>query len=146
MTKQTLRSCAVGALVLLALPAFAADREEIQATIEGAYIEGVHRQRDGELMRSGFHESFTMYVLREGQLALVSRDDWIGRIERWKAEQPDLDYETTWRLTQLDVTGDMAAARVEVDRDGKLTFTDHLSLYRFDDGWKIVAKLFAAHS
>ena len=97
-------------------------------------------------MRSGFHESFTMSVLRDGQLALVSRDDWIERIESWKTEQPVLDYETTWRLTQLDVTGDVAVARVEVDRDGTLQFTDYLSLYRFGDGWKIVAKLFASHS
>ena len=145
MTQQTLRSCALGALALLALPAFAADRDEIHTTIERAYIEGVHRQRDGELMRTGFHESFTMYVLRDGQLALVGRDDWIGRIESWKADEPELAYETTWRLTQLDVTGDTAVARVEVDRDGELTFTDYLSLYRFADGWKIVAKTFASH-
>jgi hypothetical protein len=134
------------ALSLLAVPALADDRDDVQATIERAYIEGVHRQRDGELMRSGFHESFTMYVLRDGQLALVGLDDWIGRIESWQADQPELGYETTWRLTELDVTGDAAVARVEVDRDGKLTFTDYLSLYRFEDGWRIVAKLFASHS
>ncbi len=143
---KPLRLALVGAALLsAAVPLVAAEREEIEATIERAYIEGVHRQRDGELIRSGFHASFTMYMMREGELVLRSRDDWIRRIEGWKAEEPELDYETTWRLTQLDVTGHMAQARVEVDRDGELIYTDQLLLYRFEGGWKIVAKLFASH-
>jgi hypothetical protein len=35
--------------------------------------------------------------------------------------------------------------RLELRRDGKHVFTDHLSLYRFADGWKIVSKTFQAH-
>lgn len=38
-----------------------------------------------------------------------------------------------------------AVARVELWRDGKHTFTDYLSLYRFDDGWKILGKIFQRH-
>jgi len=31
-------------------------------------------------------------------------------------------------------------ARVELFKEGKHLFTDYMSLYRFQEGWKIVAK------
>ena len=39
-----------------------------------------------------------------------------------------------------------AVVRLELYRDGKHTFTDYLSLYRFADGWKIVSKIFHVHA
>ena len=45
----------------------------------------------------------------------------------------------------IDITGSAAVARVELYRDFKHIFTDYLSLYRFDDGWKIVGKIFYQH-
>ena len=35
--------------------------------------------------------------------------------------------------------------KVTWDAKGKQLFTDYLALYRFDDGWKIVAKTFFGH-
>lgn len=49
-------------------------------------------------------------------------------------------------FTQVDVTGDAAVVRLELHRDGKHTFTDYLSLYRFPEGWKIVSKTFQSHA
>ena len=46
----------------------------------------------------------------------------------------------------VDVEGNAAVARVEIYRDGKHTFTDYLSLYKFPDGWKIVGKIFQSHA
>jgi len=33
-----------------------------------------------------------------------------------------------------------------IDRDGLRLYTDYLSLVRFPDGWKIVAKVYMDHS
>ena len=49
------------------------------------------------------------------------------------------------RIVSLDVTGGAAAAKVEMSRDGKLVYTDYLSLLRFSDGWKIAAKVYHSH-
>ncbi|HET8648387.1 MAG TPA: nuclear transport factor 2 family protein [Vicinamibacteria bacterium] len=49
-------------------------------------------------------------------------------------------------FTRIDVTGNAAVAQVQLHRNGKHTFTDFLSLYRFPDGWKIVGKIFHSHN
>lgn len=136
---------ALAVSVLVTPPASAADKTDVEAVVRTAYIEGVHLERSGEKMRSGFHESFKMFVARDGELRQVSLDDWVERIEAWRREEPDPGFETSWRLTSVDATGDVAVARVEILRDGELAFTDYLSLYRFTGGWKIVAKVFEDH-
>lgn len=44
----------------------------------------------------------------------------------------------TCRIVSLDVTEDCAAAKVEISKDGRLVYTDYLTLLKFRDGWKIV--------
>ncbi len=134
------------ALVLVAAPALAAaadDAADVRAVVESAYVRGVHASFDAEAMRKGFHPDFRMYVLRDGALTAVSRDEWIGRLEgraREEARSPRVEAD----FPVVDVTGDTAVVRVELRRDGKHAFTDYLSLYRFADGWRIVAKVFQA--
>jgi len=82
----------------------------------------------------------------DGTMSAVTRDDWAGRIEKAAANPnapklPAVKYE----FTQVDVQGTAAIARVELWRDGVLTFTDYLSLYKFPDGWKIVGKIYFTH-
>ena len=48
-------------------------------------------------------------------------------------------------IPMVDVTGDAAVARVELYKDGKHIYSDYMSLYRFDDGWKIVGKIYHRH-
>ena len=49
------------------------------------------------------------------------------------------------KIASLDITGGSAAAKIELSRDGKMIYTDYLSLLKFDDGWKIAAKVYYAH-
>ena len=121
------------------------ERSEIEAVVRTAYIEGVHLERDAEKMRSGFHESFIMLISRDDQLSSLGRDDWIERIQGWKREEPSLDFVASGEIVDIEVTGDAAVVKVEIHRDGEVVFTDYLSLYRFEDGWKIVAKTFFDH-
>ncbi len=121
------------------------ERSEIEAVVRTAYIEGVHLERDVEKMRSGFHESFIMLISRADELSSLGRDDWIERILGWKRDEPSLDFVASGEIVDVEVTGDAAVVKVEIHRDGELVFTDYLSLYRFEDGWKIVAKTFFDH-
>jgi hypothetical protein len=121
------------------------DVEAVKAVVKSAYVDGVHVRGDAALMRAGFHPGFRMLVLKDGALTPVTLDDWAGRIEKGAAERKGPPPEIRHEFTRVDVTGDAAAVRLELHRGGKHTFTDHLSLYRFPDGWKIVSKIFQAH-
>lgn len=141
--KQTRLLAAFAFLNLFGSAALADDRAAIRDVVEAAYVQGVHGAFDAEAMRRGFHADFRMYVLREGVVSVVSRDEWIARMQKGSAagtakRTARADY------TTIDVAGDAATVRLELHRNGKHAFTDLLSLYRTPDGWKIVAKTFQA--
>lgn len=120
--------------------------DAIKAVVKSAYIEGIHIEGNTEKIKAGFHQDFTMSVLRDDKIVKVSLADWVSRIEEGKKKNPnppkkDVKYD----FTLVDFNGNAAVARVELYKDGKHLFTDYLSLYQFEDGWKIVAKIFQRH-
>ena len=128
--------------------AFAAadDASDVKAVIQSAYVEGVHIQLDPAAMRKGFHPDFRMLVLKDGKMTAVPLEEWITRMEAGAKKNPDAPRPAIKaEFPMINVTGNAAVARVEIYRDGKHTFTDYLSLYRFPDGWMIVGKIFQAH-
>ena len=139
-----MRLCIIAAIAALTSTFVSADEaKDARAVVEAAYVRGVHASFSAEAMRKGFHPDFRMYTLRDGALSFVTRDEWIARLEKRAAEdtrKPQIQSE----YPVVDVTGNTAVVRVELHRDGKHVFTDYLSLYRFADGWKIVAKVFHA--
>ena len=48
-------------------------------------------------------------------------------------------------MQALVPVSEAAAEFMQARTKGKQLFTDYLALYRFDDGWKIVAKTFFGH-
>lgn len=139
------------ACLLFAMTAFAADSPDdvaIREVVDRGYVQGVHNDADGEKIRGGMHQSFVMFVrAQDGAVTQLTRDQWIERIEKGKAERkPDAPRpKTTAEITVLDRAGDAAVVRVNLFRDGKQVFTDYISLYRFADGWKMVGKTFHRH-
>jgi hypothetical protein len=137
---------AASALSALALagPGAAADgdRAAIEAVIKTAYVDGVHAKPDPALMRQGFHPDFRMLVLKDGAMTAVPLEEWAARIEKGAKERKGPAPQVRHEFTLVDVTDKAAVARVELFRDGKHTFTDYLSLYRFPEGWRIVSKTF----
>jgi putative lumazine-binding protein len=145
MTRAPLAMAACAALAGPASAQTAADRQAIEAVVRTAYVDGVHAKPSAALMRQGFHPDFRMFVLREGALGTVTLEDWAARIEKGAAERKGPAPVVKADFTRVDVTGNAAVVQLQLYRDGKHTFTDFLSLYRFPDGWKIVAKIFHAH-
>ncbi|UCD37367.1 MAG: nuclear transport factor 2 family protein [Fidelibacterota bacterium] len=118
--------------------------EEIKSVIEAAYIQGIHGDQDEGLIRGGFHEEFNMLVRADNTIEKVSVDDWLTRIEGMKEDNPDLwTAEASHQFKLIDVAGYAAVAILDVYR-GEVHFsTDYMLLYRFDEGWRIVSKIFA---
>jgi hypothetical protein len=140
----------LAALAALTAPAFAqttpdADRQAIEAVVRAAYVDGVHARPSGAAMRQGFHSDFRMFTLRDGVLGTVTLDEWAGRIDKGAAERKGPAPQIKADFTRIDVTGNAAVVQLQLHRNGKHTFTDFLSLYRFPGGWKIVGKIFHSH-
>jgi hypothetical protein len=143
--------CAAGALAIAVLATVApADTNDDVAmgkqTIKSAYVEGIHMNRDIPAIRKGFHPEFIMFGIKDGEVTKTSIDEWIGWIEESLEKDPDRKMpKTEHKFTSVEVAGEAASARIEIYKDGTHVFTDFMSLYRFDDGWKIVAKTYYRH-
>ena len=122
------------------------DVAAIKTVIEEAYIKGIHIDQNVEAIRKGFHPAFTMYAYKDGQISTTSIEQWISSIEEGKKKNPNRPkVETKHEFVSVEVSGNAAVARLEMYKDGKHVFTDFMSLYKFDDGWKIVAKIYYRH-
>ena len=118
----------------------------IKQVITTAYVEGIHINRDTDAVKTGFSEDFAMIMKRDGKISRMTIQEWITRIDADVEKNPDrVMPETKAKFTAVEVAGDAAVARIELYKDGKLVYTDFMSLYRFDGGWKIIAKIYYRH-
>jgi Putative lumazine-binding len=96
-------------------------------------------------MRKGFHKDFAIFYAEGGDtLGKYPINYWISGIEKRKAK-PDFDpKKREWKgvIKFVDVTGNSAMAKVELSKNNKLTYTDYLSLLKFEKNWKIVGKVY----
>jgi hypothetical protein len=155
MKKQnafTLLFLAVIGLHLLAFSWYYAENESekdaVKAVVENAYLNGAHNKLNTAEMQKGFHTDFAMFAVKEGELKKVSLADWVAKIEKWKSspEYKAADAEKTYKFKEVDVVGNVAVVKVELFKESQIIFTDYLSLYKFNDGWKIVSKVFHKHA
>lgn len=115
------------------------DAEAIRQVITSAYVEGLHMNGSRDAIRAGFHPDFVMKVLTEEGMTDVTIEEWIARLPAEGTPPPRVvDHE----IPDVSVSGVAATARVEILFDGRLVFTDYMSLYKFGDDWRIVAKIF----
>jgi hypothetical protein len=122
------------------------DEEDIRSVILSAYRDGLINVGDVEAVRKGFHPEFRLLGLKDGALTILPIAEWIAGTEAKKAAgkfpPPQL---AAFEIPLIDICGDAAVVKVKFFIGEKLTFTDYLSLYRFAEGWKIVAKIYARH-
>ncbi|WP_207858455.1 nuclear transport factor 2 family protein [Acanthopleuribacter pedis] len=124
-----------------------AGQAEVRTLIEKAYLHGAWNEQNVADMEAGFHKDFAIFSPKGKEMARYEIADWVAGIKKRKASK---DYDPNrskveYKITQLDVTGGAASARVELIQNGKLIFTDYLSFIKFEDGWKIAAKVYHRH-
>jgi hypothetical protein len=120
------------------------EKEAIKQVIEQAYIRGIHGNQDEKTVKSGFHEDFAMLVLQDDTIDAVSVDEWLDRLEAMKADNPELwGAQTTHEFGLIDLAEYAAVAKLDVYKGATHFSTDYMLLYRFEEGWRIVSKVFA---
>ena len=115
-----------------------ADEAAIRQTVQ-YYFDG-GRNRDSLALRKAFHPDARMLFAREGKLVVVPIGEYITRVGSEKLKPGEVD-STQRKVVSVDVAGDAAVAKLELERPGAL-LTDYLSLLKVDGRWLIVNKIF----
>lgn len=115
-----------------------ADEAAIRQTVQHYFDGG--RNRDSVALRKAFHPDARMLFAKDGRLVVVPIDEYIARVGSDKLKPGEVD-STRRRVTSVDVAGDAAIARLELERPDVL-LTDYMSLLKVDGRWQIVNKIF----
>jgi len=122
------------------------DEAAIKAIILSAYRDGLINMGDVEAVKKGFHPEFRLLGVKDNSLWVLPIADWIKRTEEKKAAGKfPPEKLTNMEFPLIDICGTAAVVKVKFYVGDKLTYTDYLSLYKFNEGWKIVGKIFTSH-
>jgi len=121
------------------------DEEAIKDVIQTAYVEGLQNEGNLEKIDAGIHPGFNLLGIGEGnEMWNLSIADWKAKtVKRLEAgELPRKDNMIYIKFLNIDITGTAAVAKIDFYVGEKLTYVDYISLYKFEDGWKMVNKIY----
>jgi hypothetical protein len=122
------------------------DEQNVKDVIKAAYVGGIHNSGPIADIRKGFHPTFVMLSLADNEVKATTLDEWVKRIEAGRAKDPTPNpIKAEAKFVNVTVVGTSANVTLELFRGEKKVFTDHLLLYKFNEGWRIVGKSFFRH-
>lgn len=126
-------------LLTTALSARHPDEAAIRHTIQ-YYFDG-GRAGDSVTLRKAFHPEARMLFMRDSTFTAVPIGVYITRVGQ-NPPKPGAVDSTQRRIVDIDIAGDAAVAKLELERPDML-ITDYMSLLRVDGRWVIVNKIFS---
>lgn len=146
MSTKYLNAFLFSVLSLIQLTAQTSDQQEIQSVIDQAYVQGIHNGGPIEDIRAGFHPTFQMFRFNNNDVITTSIDQWIASQESYRQKNPGPPkHKSHAEYVSTQVSGNSASVVLNLMRENKTIFTDHLLLYKFSEGWRIVGKSFYRH-
>lgn len=127
------------------LLALESEKEAIKKLIMTAYVDGLQNKGDLQATKEGFYPGFDLLILKNNMVDKLPIYNWIEYAKMKKEKDPEpygKEELTSCEFEFIDITGTAAVAKIHLSKGGKKIFTDYLSLYKFDDGWKIVGKIY----
>lgn len=123
------------------------EKEAVEALIMKSYVHGAFNELNPEAMLYGFHSDFAIFSADGETLARYEIKTWADGVRKRKSDPKFDASKNKWdhNFASVDVTGNVAAVKIELSKGGKHIYTDYLSLIKFDSGWKIVAKVYNKH-
>jgi len=120
------------------------EKEEIKQVIQTAYVDGLLNYGDTEPARNSFHPDFYISGLKDNQLTKYLLSEWIPRVEKARIEgkTPDMKFYVKFPIIKITEKAAMVQMDIFDKASDKQIFTDYLLLYKFDEGWKIVQKIY----
>ncbi len=121
------------------------DKKAIVKLINESYIRAAHNKIDIDIVKKGFHESFTWQGLHHDRLFIQTMRQWFILLNREKWLRPDWNDRTTAEVKVIGIEGNAAVAKIDIYNNQIHDSTDFLSLYKFKAGWKITNKISHVH-
>lgn len=122
------------------------EKEAIKKVINTAYLEGIQNEGNLEKIDSGIHPGFNLLGTGKG------KEMWVRPIKEWKEQVVKKKSEGFYprkgkdmvsiRFVSIDITGSAAIVKLEFFIGETLTYVDYISMYKFEDDWMMVAKIF----
>jgi metallo-beta-lactamase class B len=127
-------------IILLAvlLTTFAAVAQDSPRDALELYFQA-HASGNGDFIRQAFTPDAGIEFVENGKLKHWTREEFAARFQAPARNE----YRRVRRVERLDVKGTAASAVLTLDYPDVL-FTDHLSLLKIGEDWKIVNKIFSA--
>ena len=123
---------------MTASPTTATEYDAIAETVQH-YVDGGKSGRGAD-MKPAFHQDATIF-------GYIGADLFAGPIQKlfdWNDQNgPATELEA--RLASIEITGTIAAVRLELDNWTGHRFTDFFTLLKVDGDWKIINKVFYLH-
>ncbi len=121
-------------VTITSLHAQTEDKTQIETLITDLYFEG-WMTGDTAKIGKAMHATCHLKFFRDNTFTDVSRADYLSRFKPRAKEAG-----TEGRILSLDVTGNIASAKCELET-AKALFTDYFNLIKTDEGWFIVDKV-----
>lgn len=128
------------------LSAQKADKAAIKSVIQTAYVDGLFNKGDTIAIRKGFHPSFRLLGQAEkGKMRSLFIDEWVEivakRIEAG-AFPAKKEKEVSVKFLKIDVVENVAMVKLAFLVGGKKSYIDFISLYKYEESWKLVNKVY----
>jgi hypothetical protein len=126
---------------IFASPAFAQTRNAEDAAVRKAIADHYFKAQstgDGSHLKGTFIDEGRMMWVVDNQLRTRTSGEYISGFQ---GKPPADEAQRKRRVLMVDVSGDAAVAKVELDFPD-VTFTDYFSMLKIGGEWKIVNKIF----
>jgi len=123
------------------------EKAEVEELVLVSYVNGAFNDLNPDAMAAGFDPNFAIFSAKGNELSKYPIADWEASVRKRKND-PNFDpSKNVWKHTfsNVNITGNAATIQVDLSKDGKHVYTDYLSLLKFEDGWRIVAKVYYKH-
>ncbi len=124
------------------------EKDAIIKVIQTSYIDGLQNKGSVEDINAGFHPGFELLGVNNNALTKWPIYSWVQYHENKLKDDPSPvknEERVTAKFPIIDVTGNAAVVKLEYFKGKKHVYTDYLALYKFEEGWKIVNKIYYKH-
>ena len=124
------------------------DEDAIKEVLETGYVHGAFNELNPEAMTKTFHEDFAIFSPgKEGKINRYPIANWVEGTKKRKSD-PNFDAANNkWehKFKRVHVAGNAAHVELELHPNGKHLYPAYLSLLKFENDWKVVAKVYHQH-
>lgn len=124
------------------------DIEDIKKVLVESFLNGALNELNVEKMNDGFHPDFAILFANGEKLSKLPLDIWVDVVRKYKSSPERVasgERDVSYTFEMIDITGKAAVVKIQLLRKGELITTDYLSLLKYEDGWKAVAKVSNEH-